>query len=68
MLGAVVVSFLVGCIVGAVVNNFARRHQERSAAQNLLRALDSGTIHYGHAGRGAPVEQDPNRQTSTSPF
>lgn len=57
MLGIVALTFLVGCVVGAVVNDLARWHRQRSAAHNLIRALDSGTLYYGHAGRAMIAEQ-----------
>ena len=67
MFGTLVVTFLIGCVigcvVGAVINDLARWQRQRSAAQNLLRALDSGTIHYGGAGRAVIVEQDQNNQS-----
>jgi hypothetical protein len=63
MFGLLALIFLFGCIVGAVVNDLARWHQQRNAAQNLVRALDAGTLYYGHTGRAMPMEQDHNDQT-----
>jgi hypothetical protein len=63
MLGLMVLIFLAGCIVGAAINDLARWQQQRSAAQNLLRALDSGTIYYGRNRRSLPADQKPNDQT-----
>jgi len=63
MLGLLALTFLAGCIIGAAVNDLARWQQQRSAAQNLLRALDSGTLYYGHSGRNDASEQELNRPT-----
>ena len=52
MLGLLALTFLAGCIVGAAINDLARWQRQRSATQNLLRALDSGALYYGQA-RGA---------------
>jgi len=52
MLGVLALTFLAGCIVGAAINDLARWHQQRSAAQYLLRALDSGSVYYGRSERG----------------
>jgi len=63
MLGLLALTFLAGCIIGAAVNDLARWQQQRSAAQNLLRALDSGTLYYGRSGRNETAEQEMNRPT-----
>ena len=63
MLGLLALTFFAGCIVGAAINDLARWQQQRSAAQNLLRALDSGTVYYGQNRRGLPGDQTPNDQT-----
>jgi hypothetical protein len=60
MIGLLALTFLIGSIVGAVVNDLARGHQQRSATQNLLRAMDSGTIYYGHAGRASGERSEPS--------
>jgi len=57
MLGVLALTFVAGCIVGAAVNDLARWHQQRSAAQYLLRALDSGTVYYGRRERGQTAAQ-----------
>jgi hypothetical protein len=51
--------FLAGCIVGAAINDLARWQRQRNAAQDLLRALDSGTVYYGHS---VPVDQQSGDQ------
>jgi hypothetical protein len=58
MFGLMILIFVAGCIVGAAVNDLARWQQQRSAAQNLLRGLDSGTVYYGRHKRGAPLDQN----------
>ena len=58
MLGLLALTFLAGCIVGAAINDLARWQKQRSAAQNLLRALDSGTLYYGRSGSNEAREQD----------
>ena len=63
MLGLLALTFLAGCIVGAAVNDLVRWQRQRSAAQNLLRALDSGTLYYGHSRRSLSVDQETNEQT-----
>ena len=63
MLGLMVLIFLAGCIVGAAINDLARWQQQRSAAQNLLRALDSGTVYYGRDRRNQPADQKPTEQS-----
>ena len=63
MLGLMALTFVAGCIVGAALNDLARWQQQRSAAQNLLRALDSGTVYYGRNRRGLTVDQETNEQT-----
>ena len=62
MLGLIALTFVAGCILGAAINDLARWQQQRSAAQNLLRALDSGTVYYGRSGRGLTVDQETNDQ------
>ena len=62
MLGLMALTFLAGCIVGAAVNDLARWQRQRSAAQNLLRALDSGTVYYGRNARSLPADQKPKDQ------
>jgi hypothetical protein len=59
MPGLLALTFLAGCIVGAAINDLARWRRQRNAAQNLLRALDSGTVYYGHS---VPVDQKPSDQ------
>ena len=54
MLGVLALTFLAGCIVGAAINDLARWQRQRSATQNLLRALDSGALYYGQA-TGVPA-------------
>ena len=51
MLGLLALTFVAGCIVGAAINDLARWQRQRSAAQNLLRALDSGAVYYGQSRR-----------------
>ena len=63
MLGLLGLTFLAGCIVGAAINDLARWQRQRSATQNLLRALDSGTLYYGQA-RGTQIsDQELNTRT-----
>jgi hypothetical protein len=63
MLGLMALIFVAGCIVGAAVNDLARWQRQRSAAQNLLRALDAGTLYFGRNGRSLSVDQEQNDQT-----
>jgi hypothetical protein len=63
MLGLMVLIFLAGCIVGAAANDLARWHRQRSATQNLIRALDSGALHYGRTGGPRLREQEQNEPT-----
>jgi hypothetical protein len=63
MFTTLALTFLVGCIVGAVVSDLARGQRQRNAAQNLLRALDAGTIYYGQGQRAVSREHEPNEQT-----
>ena len=60
MLGLLALTFLAGCILGAAINDLARWQKQRSAAQNLLRALDSGTLYYGRTGRNETGDPDMN--------
>jgi len=60
MLPLLALTFLAGCIIGAAINDLARWQKQRSAAQNLLRALDSGTLYYGRSGRNEGSEQEMN--------
>ena len=58
MLGLLGLTFVAGCIVGAAVNDLARWQRQRSAAQNLLRALDAGTVYYGQSRRAETNDHD----------
>jgi hypothetical protein len=63
MLTTLALTFLVGCIVGAVTCDLARwQRQQRSAAQNLLRAMDAGTIYYGQGRHAVARDQEPTDQ------
>ena len=63
MFGTIALTFLVGCVVGAVVLDLARWQRQRNAAQNLLRALDAGTIYYGQA-KHVGSRQDDTSETA----
>jgi hypothetical protein len=58
MSGVMIRTFVAGCCVGAAVNDLARWQHQRSAAQNLLRGLDSGTVYYGRDRRSASLDQN----------
>ena len=63
MLGLLALTFLAGCIVGAAINDLARWQRQRSATQNLLRALDAGTLYYGRAPGAQASDQELNTRT-----
>ena len=63
MLGLLALTFLAGCIVGAVIIDLARWQHQRGAAQNLLRGLDSGTLYYGQSGHTEPGAHESNTPT-----
>ena len=63
MLGLLALTFVAGCIVGAAINDLARWQHQRSAAQNLLRALDSGTLYYGQSSRIESSDHELNTHT-----
>lgn len=58
MLGLLALTFVAGCIFGAALNDLARWQRQRSAAQNLLRALDAGTVYYGQSRRTETKDPD----------
>ena len=63
MLGLLALTFLAGCIIGAAINDLARWQRERSAGQNLLRSLDSGTLYFGQSRLSEPGRDDLNNHT-----
>ena len=64
MLATYVVVFILGCGVGAVASDLARRRQQRLLMHKLLQALESGELRQnpGHEPAG-PLDKrakDPN--------
>lgn len=63
MLGIVALTFLVGCIVGAVLTDLVLWRRQNRAGQDLIRAMDAGAIYFGSRSRAAQAEPDQHDQS-----